>query len=73
MEKEKLKGRVMELIEENRKEVVYLLKHVCFYSKNCDIRECRSEDYNRNRGTGTCCRFYEDKCKITIESLLKNI
>jgi len=72
MEKEKLKECVTELIEANRKEGVYLLKHDCFLHKNCDIKECRSEDYNQARGTGTCCEHY-DKCKLTLKALLKDI
>jgi len=71
MQTEELKDLVGKLFIANVKEGVNHLVLGCFYDLGCDIRRCKSEDYNLEKGTGTCCRYYETKCKETIKAFEK--
>lgn len=71
IDKEEMKKYLEGNIEKNLEEGVLLLNLGCFYDINCNIERCKSSDYNLDRGTGTCCEHYENKCKPALNSLLE--
>ncbi len=72
MEIEKIKGVVKGLLRRSIENDVDPMTLGCFNDIGCNIQICRSEDYNLIKETGQCCKYYEFKCKLILDSVMGN-
>ena len=74
MDAEKIRIFLEKLIEKaSAEEGIVPLPILCFYDNACDIKMCRSNDYDLKEGTRGCCRYYEDICKQRLELLIEDV
>jgi len=73
MQTEGLKEVVEELFTDNLKNDTNHMTLGCFHDIGCNIERCRTNDYDLDKGTGKCCKYYENKCKDTLNAVLKDM